>query len=271
MIEKLMMNLQLFAEDLDDDDDVFLNDIEDDIEDDVLDDEDDDLDDDEDIGDKDDEIEDEDDEEEDDEDLDDEDEEEDDKPKKKLDKKTKAIIKHKKEAKELRRQLREAQAKLQEAELEKERSKLIEELTKDGKSQSEAEQIVNAKLEAKTLKTKLTAMELEKLEDKYPGISAYASQLADDKEKLPEFSYEQIYLAKYYKESEFDRKTKLEQEMLYKTKQSKKKSLESSNSKAKKGVKLSPADERAYRVLKKQMPGLTRKKYLELAKLEQLE
>lgn len=264
LLEKL--NLQLFANDDLEDDDIFLNDI-DDLKDEEIEEEIEEEEVEEDIEDEDipeDEDEDEEDDEEDDE------EEELEEPNKKLDKKTKAIIKHKKENKELRKQLQQMQERLHQLEMEKERSKLIEELTKDGKSLTEAEQIVNAKLETKQLKTKLAMMELEKLEDKYPGITAYASQLVADKEKLPEFSYEQIYLAKYYKESEFDRITKLEQEMLYRTKQSKSKALDSSSSKPRKGIKLSPEDERAYRILKKKMPKLTRKKYLELMNMDEL-
>ena len=124
-------------------------------------------------------------------------------------------------------------------------------------SADDAAKTAKSESEVKKLRLKLTNMELERLEDKYPGISMYARELSEDKAKLPEFSYEQLYLANYSKQSEFDRKTKLEQEILYKNKAAKSKSLDSSNAKQKKSTKLSKEDERVYKYLKKSRPNQT--------------
>lgn len=199
----------------------------------------------------------------DDEDADDEaDLEEDDDPK--IDKKTKAIIKHKKENKELRRRLQELEESKEQAELEKETSNRINELTRQGKTPTEAAKIAQDETEVKKLRLQLAKYDIEKLEVKYPGISLYSKQLADDKAKLPEFSYEQLYVAKYAKTNKYDEKTKLEQELVYKNRQARSKSLESSNNKSTKTIKLSPKDERTYQYMKQGQPALTRKQYLEL-------
>ena len=181
-----------------------------------------------------------------------------------LDKKTKAIIKHKKENKELRRKLQELQDEKEKADLERETNNRISELTRTGKSVPEAEKIAQEETEVRKLRLQIAKYDIEKLESNYPGISLYSKQLADDKAKLPEFSYEQLYLAKYSKASKFDEKTKLEQELLYKSKEARSKSLESANTKTAKTIKLSPADERTYQYMKKGKPTLTRKGYLEL-------
>lgn len=188
-----------------------------------------------------------------------------------LDKKTKAIIKHKKENKELRRQLRELQEQKERDELEKETSKRVIELTREGKSSIEATKIANDEMEVKKLRLQLAKYEIEGLENKFPGISVYARQLAEDKAKLPEFSYEQLYLAKYANSTAYDEKTKLEQELLYKTKAARSKSLDASNTKAQKTVKLSAEDERVYQFLKKSRPNMTRKQFRELAESDSLE
>lgn len=188
-----------------------------------------------------------------------------------LDKKTKSIIKHKKEAKELKKQLQEANEKLLQVEIDKERATRISELTKTGISSTEATKIASNESEVKQLRLKLTTMELEKLEDKFPGIAAYGRQLSEDKAKTPEFSYEQLYLAKYSKLNAYDQKTKLEQELLYKNKSSKSKSLESGSTKTVKPTKLSSEDERVYNYLKGQNKTLTRKQYKALLESDEME
>lgn len=251
----LDLNLQLFAEEFDDDDDVFLDDdledteTSDDPEDEELE-----LDDDIDL-----------DEEEDEEEIEDEDDP------KVLDKKTKAIIKHKKENKELRRKLQALEEEKQANQLESEKSKRILELTKGGKSAEEATKIADDEIEIKKLRLQIARLDIDKLETKYPGISLFATQLVDDKAKLPEFTYEQIYQAKYAKKSQYDEKTKLEQELLAKTKTARKKSLESGSNKNTKTIKLSQQDEKVYQVLKKQNKSLTRKQYKELLEMEEME
>ena len=188
-----------------------------------------------------------------------------------VDKKTKAIIKHKKENKELKRQLQELQEKMEANELAKETSTRILELTKTGKTTAEATKIANDEIEVKKLRLQLAKFEIQGLETKYPGISLFARQLAEDKSKLPEFSYEQLYLAKYSKSNQYDEKTKLEQELLYKTKEARSKSLEGSNSKAAKTTKLSAEEERVYQRVKKYNPNMTRKQFKALAESNSLE
>lgn len=181
-----------------------------------------------------------------------------------LDKKTKAIIKHKKENKELRKRLQELEDAKEQAELEREKSNRINELTREGKTPTEATRIAQDEVEVKELRLQLAKYDIEKLEDKYPGITLHTKQLVNDKSKLPEFTYEQLYLAKYSKTNKYDQKTRLEQELLYKNKAAKSKSLDSGNSKPPKTIKLSPADERTYLYMKQGKPSLTRKQYLDL-------
>lgn len=195
--------------------------------------------------------------------LDEEDDTEEDEDKH-LDKKTKAIIKHKKENKELRRKLQELEEKNQAAELEREMSQRVIELTKQGKSQVEATKMAEGEIEVKKLRLQISRLDIEKLENKYPGISLYSKELSEDKAKLPEFTYEQLYLAKYANKSKYDEKTRLEQELLRKSKEAKGKSLEASNNNKTKQVKLSKEDERVYNYMKQSRPNLTRKKFLEL-------
>lgn len=187
-------------------------------------------------------------------------EEDDDNPS--LDKKTKAIIRHKKENQALKKQLQELQDKMQEDELKSETDSRIIELTRQGKTSTEATRIATDEAEVKKLRLIVTNMEVSQLEAKYPGISNYSKQLAESKAKLPEFSYEQLYLANYYKQNNFDAKTKLEQEIAYRNRDASNKSLTGSNTKQTKATTLSVADERVYQYLKKSRPGLTRKQFL---------
>lgn len=188
-----------------------------------------------------------------------------------LDKKTKAIIKHKKEAKAYKEQLQAVQEQLQNIELEKEEAKRIKELEKGGATTDEATKTAKDESEMKKLRIRLTAMELDRLEDKYPGISRYSKELSESKQQLPEFSYEQLYLANYSKQNEFDRRTKLEQEMVYKNKKARDKSLDRSNPRTKKTTKLSKEDERTYQYLRNSKPTLTRKQYKALMDSDTLE
>ena len=187
------------------------------------------------------------------------------------DKKTKAIIKQKKENKELKRQLLELQETVQANELAKETSDRILELTRTGKSTTEATKIATDEKEVKKLRLQLSKYEIGTLENKYPGISLFAKQLAEDKAKLPEFSYEQLYMAKYSKATAFDEKTKIEQELLFKTKEARSKSLDASNTKTDKTTRLSADDEKVYQYLKQSRPKLTRKQFLSLSESTTLE
>ena len=188
-----------------------------------------------------------------------------------LDKKTKAIIKHKREAKSYRDQAQALQDKLDSIEFEKKEAQRVNELTKTGVSNEEAVKTAKDEIEVEKLRSKLTAMELGQLEGKYPGITRYSRELSEAKQRLPEFSYEQLYLANYSKQNEFDRRTKLEQEIAYLNRQAQGRSLEGANPRTKKTTQLSNADERTYNFMKKSMPGLTRKRFKELSQNETLE
>lgn len=188
-----------------------------------------------------------------------------------LDSKTRAIIKHKKEAAAYKRKAEELEAKLEQQELAKEQQARVIELTKQGKDATEATRIATDEADVKLLKIQLAKMELEKLETKYPGIKSYAKNLLEDKGKLPEFTFEQLYLAKYSKNSQYDNKTKLEQELLYRNREARSKSLEPSNTKTPTQVKLTPDEERTFRYLKGTMPDLTRKRFKELQGSDSLE
>lgn len=188
-----------------------------------------------------------------------------------LDKKTKAIIKHKREAKAYKDQAQVLQDKLDAIAFEKEEANRIKELTQGGESLDTATKIVKDEFEVKKLRTKLAALELSKLEGKYPGISKYSKELSESKQILPEFSYEQIYLANFSKQNEFDRRTQLEQEILYKNKTAREKSLEGSNANTSKAIKLSSQDERTYRFMKQSRPSMTRKQFRDLLQVDTLE
>lgn len=186
------------------------------------------------------------------------------KPKKELTKAEKAIIKYKQQAKELKQKLQEKEDKEMEQQLALEESKRINQLTKQGVSEEEAKTKAKDESEVKRLRLKLTAMELDKLEDKYAGISAYARQLSKDKEKFPDFSLEQLYLANYAKSSSFDEKTRLEQEILHSKKTAKSKSLDVEGGKQRETIKMSQSDMRAYNHMKQTRPNLTKKQFMSI-------
>lgn len=194
-----------------------------------------------------------------------EEEEEDDveKPKKVLTKAEKAIIKYKQEAKDLRQQLQAREQADIDKELEIAEVKRVTELTKKGLSPEEAEVKAKDESEMKKLRLKLTQMELDKLSEKYAGIGSYAKQLSEDKEKFPDFSYEQLYLANYSKESEFDKKTRLEQELLHTKQKAKDKTLEDGTIKQKSTIKMNKSDIRAYNYAKEHRPNLTKKQFMD--------
>lgn len=197
--------------------------------------------------------------------------EDDDFPDEEDDKKTKALIKYKKEAAALRRKLEELENQQEQKALELETKARTTELTAQGKTPEEATKIAADEAETKMLKIQLAKLELEKLEIKYPGIRSYAKQLLEDKQKLPEFSFEQLYRAKYMQQSQYDSRTQLEQELLFKNQQARSKSLEAGNQKPQQQVKLSAEDERLYRYLKQSMPDMTRKRFKELQESDSLE
>lgn len=205
----------------------------------------------------------------DDEDLEEDEEDDDEHPT--LDKKTKSIIRHKKENQALKKQLQELQDKIQQEELESETDKRIIELTRQGKSTTEATTIAADEAEIKKLRLTVANMELAQLESKYPGISNYSRELVESKTKLPEFTYEQLYLANHYKQTAYDSKTKLEQQIAYNNRAASSKSLSGSNTKPTKPTTLSPGDERVYQVLKKDRPGMTRKAFLETLRTVEME
>ena len=188
-----------------------------------------------------------------------------------MDSKTRAIIKHKKENASLKKQLAELQNKLLEQETEKQKNERILELTNEGKSVDEAKKLADKEYETLQIKHRLAVLEIERLEDKYPDITLHTNELIQDAGKLPDFTIEQIYLAKYKPKSQYDEKTRLEQEILYKTKEAREKSLEASTSTPTETVKLTASEEKAYNEIKKYMPTMTRKRFKELSMNDSLE
>lgn len=188
-----------------------------------------------------------------------------------MDSKTRAIIKHKKENAALKKQLAELQNKLLEEEENKQKQERIIELTNDGKTVDEAKALAEKEMETFQIKRRLATLEIERLEDKYPSITLYTNELIKDAAEYPQFTIEELYLAKYKPKSQYDEKTRLEQEIIYKTKEAKEKSLETSTNTKQEPVKLTPDEEKAYNEIKKYMPTMTKKRFKELSTNDSLE
>ena len=209
------------------------------------------------------------------EDTGDEEDEEDEESGEDKDPKDSAIIKnkrekkrYKKEAEEARRKYEELQASLQAKEQAEQEETRKQEMIKEGYSQEDAAKLAKLQTERDQFKKQLDELRFRDLERRYPGISSYKDQIVELRDKLPEDSgmtESEIYLAKFAKNSQFDAKTQAEQEMLYKQKQGKEKSKVEGTPRTEDPVKLPEVDEKAYQLLKKQDPSWTRKKYKELA------
>lgn len=194
-----------------------------------------------------------------------------DKPKK--DKVTAAIIREKQENKKLRDELAEYRRKEQEREQAKQESTLKQKLLDDGLTEEEADDRIADRRERAELKTELKRLkyskEADKLEAKYPEIhenlDSFISIIEASKGTL---TLAEICKAKLDKSSEFEKKTKLEQEaILIKGKE---KQIKTGDVKTDTPVKLSADDERILANINKKkqaqgLPLMSKKQYLELS------
>lgn len=180
-----------------------------------------------------------------------------------LDKKTKALIKYKQEAKEAKRKLAEVEEQQRLRELEKEEDKRVDELKKDGLKEDIAKRTAKAETKAKMLEAKLANYEYAELKETYPSIDNHKKEIESLREKLPDMTREEIYLAKFYKNASFEERRKIEAELSYKQRQAKNKSLTTGTQKSKSNVKLTRSEEASYKELKKTFPKMTRERFLE--------
>lgn len=195
-------------------------------------------------------------------------EEEEAKPIKK-DKVTAAIIKQKQENKKLRDELAEYRRKEDERERAKADSTLKQKLLEDGLSEEEADDKIADRRERQELRTELKRLkyskEADKLETKYPDIQEHLDSFISIVEASKgSITLAELCKAKLDKSSEFEQKTKTEQEGLLKKAASKK--LVMGEDKQTDIIKFSPADEEAYKFYVSKNPGKSRKDYNEILK-----
>jgi hypothetical protein len=214
-----------------------------------------------------------DDDDEDDDEDEDEGDEDDDADESSRDKKENAIIKYKRESKELAKENQQLREELDrqrnvnadKARAAKEKARKSELMDKEGYSEEAASAVAKAEAEAQELRDTASNRKFRELEKKYPGISNYREAITELRAKAPELSEEEIFMAKFYKDGEFDRKTQAEQEMLYRSRKAKDKSGVTQGNRKTAKVKLTPDDEAAYKILRKQNPSMTRKRFKKLS------
>ena len=180
------------------------------------------------------------------------------------DKKEAAIVRAKREAKEAKRKLAELESLLQAQNQAQEENTKKQELIRNGFSEEDAERIAKAEIENKRLKTELSDLRFKELEKTYPGIRNYKTQILELVEQFPVMTEAEIYLAKFARKSEFDRRTQTEQEMIYRQKNATDKAMAKGVSREADPIKLSDMHEKAFLILQKKDPTWTRKKFREL-------
>lgn len=189
------------------------------------------------------------------------------------DSKTKKIIALKKRMKEANQRIAELESKAKEneddEEVERQVSEQVKKWKKQGFDDDDLEDVTQVFRENITAKLKEERSEWNALSDKYPSIKKYQSQIQDLRKKMPTASIEDIYLAKFFKETEYEKRTKIEQETLYKHSKAKEKAkggVVGGGTKGAKGesIKLSESDARAYEIYKKKHPSATKKQFMSL-------
>jgi len=178
-----------------------------------------------------------------------------------LDKKTKALIKYKQEAKEAKKKLAEMEEKLEMERLKDEESKRVDELKKEGISDDIAKRTAQAETKAKMMEAKLANYEYDSLKEVYPNIVNHKQDIEALREKYPEMTREELYLAKYYKNASFETKRNMEAELEYKKKLAKDKSLVDGVPSKKSSVKLTRSEEIAFKEVKKFNPKMTKDEF----------
>lgn len=195
-------------------------------------------------------------------------------PKKQMDKKDHAIIKAKQESKALKAEL----AKYKQAEEEKKLAEQKEQLKKkyvdNGYTEEEAAERAEEKSRVAKLERKIRTMEYnsqaEKLSQRFPDIFDNLDHLVELCEKTG-WPLEKVAKAELDESSEYDIKTKTEQEALLRRQKAAEKKVETGSVKTPKQTKLSPVDERTYQNMRK-LPGhekWTREDYLKILKQEE--
>lgn len=184
-----------------------------------------------------------------------------------LDKKTKAIIRHKKEAKEAKERIALLEAELAEANNKKELDKIIDEKIESGYSEVEAKKIARLELENKNMKAKMVDFQFSELEKRFPLITNHKQEIIELQKNLPNSKIEDIYLAKFFTGSQSDAENVAKQRLLYSQKEANEKNgtkngetKSMSNDK----TKLSPSDLRAYKILKETRPSMTKSDFVKL-------
>jgi len=204
----------------------------------------------------------------------DEDSKEDEKPTKKVDKPTAAIIALKRANKDLLRKL-QAIEDANTATAEKlANEQRVKDLIADGYGELQAKHMVDSDSKSSKLELEIQKLKFERLESKYPGISSRTKEILDIQKKTNgAFTVEEIYNAKFRTSSEYDIKTNAEAAAIHKQKQAqKKKGTDPSGDRGDtKPTTLSPSDEKAFKHLQKQFPTLTKAQYLKSSRGGELE
>lgn len=190
-----------------------------------------------------------------------------------LDSKTKAIIRHKKEAKEAKEKLAKIQKELEEKEEKAEKEKLIDKKIEQGYSEEEAKRMANLEFENKQLKQQVIDNKFAKLESKYPLISNHKKDILELQKELPGMTLDEIYLAKFYNGSTKDAEKIAQQRLIHSQNEASSKTIETgeTDNMSNKNVRLSPSDERAYKIVKESRPDMTRKKFQSMLETEEIE
>lgn len=190
------------------------------------------------------------------------------------DKKESKIVSLKKQVKEANKRIAELEAKQEQELLDARLNEKKEELLDDGMSEKDAEEYVRVMRENAILKQAQDQILWNELSKKYPTIQTYKAEILKVKKTLPDATYEDIFLTKFSKESAYDQKTRIQQEMQFQQSKSKSKGKGSVNGKPngaeKVVVKLDPEDEKAYQILLKTNPSMSRKQFKELNEEEEL-
>ena len=186
------------------------------------------------------------------------------KPKK--DKKEYAIIKAKQEAKKLKDELAKYR-KAEEERLEKENvSKLKQKYLDAGYDEEYANETASTKARQDKLERELKYLKFgrqaERLETKYPDIHEHLDKFIELSEKTG-WSLDKICKAELEPSSEFDIRTKAEQQAVLKRKKAVARKPVTGGDTPLETVKLKPQDEEGYQTYLKFNPGVSRKEYKE--------
>lgn len=172
-----------------------------------------------------------------------------------LDKKERSIIRQKKHNKELKDSFKAIQ-------LENEELRKRLELQKDGKSDEEIDTIIENEKESNDISYKLAVYEIKELSERFPYIESYSSELIKLKKTNPNFSYEELYKAKFSSNNVYDDKIKSEA-LKEKSVVNKQKAKTNQKTKTTK-IRMSRTDAEAYSLWKATRPNGTPQQFLDI-------